>query len=109
MVIVESTNQTFEDFSSTMLRYYDGVEYFNNFISSHSDLQEKKSFKSQRTTLAGLPAWQMIEGNSTWVRSELWTVKNNHAYHLMSEADIIDTEVYIPTFGKMWDSFEIIR
>jgi hypothetical protein len=109
-VLVEQTNKTFEEWSSDYFHFLDSIVGMSNTLSKiTNEPGMRETLDSQKITLAGIPAWQAAIGNSTYIRNDMWTVKGNYAYILKSQADSIDMEVYLPTFAKMWNSFQIIN
>jgi hypothetical protein len=109
-VLVELTNQTFEDWSSDYLSFLDSLISMSDIAASiGNDPGIRDRLESHETTLGGLPAWQAVVGNSTFLTNYMWTVKDGHAYLIITKSDLIDSKVYLSTFDKMWDSFKIIR
>jgi eukaryotic-like serine/threonine-protein kinase len=81
-------------------------EYTNSQINP----LEEKLLKSNTTTLAGMPGYEIVFTSLQGLKTmQVWTIKNDKAYIITYVAQEEDYEKELQVAQKMIDSFEITR
>jgi eukaryotic-like serine/threonine-protein kinase len=81
-------------------------EYTNSQINP----LEEKLLKSNTTTLAGMPGYEIVFTSLQGLKTmQIWTIKNDKAYIITYVAQEEDYEKELQVAQKMIDSFEITR
>jgi hypothetical protein len=108
MVGIVPTNQTFEQFSSGLIRNItNNTRLINEVFRDRPELIT--TVGTNRTSLSGMDAWKITSATSIGTVYQIWTVKNNYVYSILFGADLVNNMVYGPVFQKMVNSFLIIK
>lgn len=107
----ENFNIVVQDFSAQPMT----LEEFTDLSLGHvsSLITDAQILSSQKTTLAGKPAYEVIytgkQGQYNLKWKQKWALVGNTAYVLTYTAEIDQFDQYLKIFNHMFDSFKIVK